>query len=79
MLASQPGTSCPKCGAESECIDWCEIDIGVGVQTFNHKYQCPTHGCFAFVYDVESLSGRTAWRDDHIDESKERASRLDDV
>jgi len=40
---------CPKCGAESPCVDHCEVDIGVGIQTFDHKYLCPEHGRFAFA------------------------------
>lgn len=39
---------CPKCGVSSECVDWCEVDTGVGLQTFDPEYRCPTHGVFAF-------------------------------
>ena len=40
---------CPKCGKISPCVDWCEVDIGVGVQTFDHEYECTEHGGFSFV------------------------------
>lgn len=43
---------CPKCGESSECVDWCEVDIGVGLQTFDPEYQCPAHGRFAFKLDA---------------------------
>lgn len=47
----QPDATCPRCNAASPCVDWNEVDIGVGVQTFDHEYQCPTHGDFAFVFE----------------------------
>jgi hypothetical protein len=40
---------CLRCGAESPCVDWNEVDIGVGVQTFEPQFECPMHGRFAFV------------------------------
>jgi hypothetical protein len=48
---------CPKCKAESPCVDWNEVDIGVGVQAFDYRYACPTHGEFSYPnepYDVNS-------------------------
>jgi hypothetical protein len=39
---------CSKCGAESPCVDWGEVDIGVGVQCFDYRYACPTHGEFGY-------------------------------
>lgn len=40
--------SCPKCKAQSPCVDHNEVDIGVGIQTFDHRFYCPTHGEFSF-------------------------------
>ena len=48
---------CPKCGAESPCVDWNEVDIGVGVQSFDYRYTCPGHGEFSYPsapYDVNN-------------------------
>ena len=42
------GTECPKCKKLSPLWDCTEIDIGVGIQEFNHEYACPEHGRFAF-------------------------------
>lgn len=42
-------SKCPKCGETSPCVDHNEVDIGIGFQTFDHEYWCPTHGGFAFV------------------------------
>jgi hypothetical protein len=42
-------TPCPKCGERSPCVDHSEVDIGVGLQTWDHEYECPTHGGFSFV------------------------------
>ncbi len=44
---------CPKCGAESPCTDWCEVDVGVGVQTWDHVHTCPTHGEFGWSQSGE--------------------------
>lgn len=52
--------ACPKCGEPSPCTDWNEVDIGVGVQTFDHVYTCPRHGDFAFSL----YTHRAAFRDD---------------
>ena len=60
----QPGTTCPKCAAPSPCIDWNEVDIGVGTQTFDHEYQCPTHGYFAFVWDLTTFESKAVFRDE---------------
>lgn len=57
-------TPCPKCSAPSPLVDYAEVDIGVGVQTFNHEYECPTHGCFAFVYDEASHRSKPIFRDE---------------
>lgn len=63
----QPGTTCPKCGAESPCVDWCEVDIGVGIQTFNHEYECPTHGRFAFVFEKDNPTrSKPIFQDDEM-------------
>jgi len=43
------GTECPKCRALSPLFDCQEVDIGVGVQEFNHEYVCPEHGQFGFA------------------------------
>jgi hypothetical protein len=64
----QPGTTCPRCGAASPCVDWNEVDIGVGVQTFDHEYECPTHGCFAFAFEHHQT--RPIFRDDRKVETK---------
>lgn len=40
---------CPRCGERSPCVDHCEVDIGIGFQTWNHEFHCSTHGGFAFV------------------------------
>lgn len=72
---------CPKCGERSPCVDHNEVDIGVGIQTWNHEFWCPTHGGFAFVEDPGVFAnfgaGRTKviFRDDAEapqDQSKER-------
>ena len=62
----QPGTTCPKCKAASPCVDWCEVNIGVGVQTWDHEYECPTHGCFGFVYDENTHRSAAVFRDDEM-------------
>lgn len=64
---SEPGTECPKCRAASPCVDWNEVDIGVGVQKFEHEYECPTHGRFAFVHEPGALFASPAaiFQDDH--------------
>jgi len=58
------GAECARCGQNSPCVDWNEVDIGVGIQTFDHEYACPTHGCFAFVWDEEVGKGRIIWRNE---------------
>ena len=42
---------CPRCGERAPCVDHCEVDNGVGIETWNHEYYCKTHGRFAFVHD----------------------------
>lgn len=61
---SQPGSSCPKCGTDVPCVDYCEVDIGVGVQTWNHEYQCPAHGPFAFTYNETTHRSEPIFRDE---------------
>lgn len=39
-----PSRDCPLCGQASECVDWVEVDIGVGTMVGNQEYLCPTHG-----------------------------------
>ena len=59
--------ACPECGLAAPCVDHCEVDVGVGVQTFDHEYECPEHGAFAFVLADSptdfSAPGRHVWRD----------------
>jgi hypothetical protein len=43
---------CPRCDLESPCVDWVEVDIGVGVQTGDYQYECPQHGVYAWVDNV---------------------------
>jgi len=61
-MNSQPDTTCPKCGAPAPCVDYSEVDIGVGVQTFDHEYQCPNCGNFAFRYEPELNRTEAVWR-----------------
>lgn len=42
-------TLCPCCMTISYLIDCIEVDIGVGVQTGNHEWECPNCGRFAFL------------------------------
>lgn len=49
---------CPFCGLPSACVDWQEVDNGVGVQQFEHEYECPAHGAFRFTREGVAL-----WRD----------------
>src|ERR1700682_3475709 len=58
----QPATTCPKCGERSPCVDWNEVDIGVGSQVFYQEYNCPTHGNFAFVF--RNYQSHPVFRDD---------------
>ena len=48
---------CPKCGAESHCVDWNEVDVGPGVMYFDYRYKCPVHGEYGYPnepYDHEN-------------------------
>lgn len=47
-IAGCSSAVCPKCGTSSPCVDHLEVDIGVGVQTGEHTYLCPTHGGFGY-------------------------------
>jgi len=58
-MDKHPPTKCPKCRAESAHTDCDEVDVGIGVITGNHCYECPTHGEFCFHH-----SGETFWRDE---------------
>ena len=58
MRAPRGPERCPKCDAESPCTDWNEVDIGVGVQTFNHSYTCPVHGIFAWDESAPYVPGK---------------------
>jgi predicted nucleic-acid-binding Zn-ribbon protein len=57
-------TKCPKCGAESRPYDWNEVDIGIGVQTYEHEWECPEHGCFSYVFDQAANRSAPLFRDD---------------
>jgi hypothetical protein len=48
-------SGCPKCGAPSECLHWEEVDIGVGIQEFDHQYGCPWHGVWGFDSEGKAL------------------------
>jgi hypothetical protein len=63
-FGDEPPTPCPKCGDKSPCVDFCEVDIGVGVQRWNHEYRCPTHGDFAFVQVAGTYRSQPIFRDD---------------
>lgn len=39
---------CPKCKTSSPLFDWDEVDIGVGIQTWDEVYVCPNHGEFGW-------------------------------
>ncbi len=47
MAAPFSPVPCPKCGEYSQPHDWNEVDIGVGVQTFDHTWVCKNHGEFS--------------------------------
>ena len=49
MKIGDPSGPCPRCKAPTTLYDFIEVDIGVGVQTFDHQYLCPECGEFAFV------------------------------
>ena len=49
---------CPKCSVPSPCVDHSEVDIGVGMQTWDHEHYCSEHGAFAFA-DGEEKDART--------------------
>lgn len=62
---------CPLCLAKSPCVDWQEVDIGVGTQTWNPEFQCPTHGLFAWAErTVEQIAAgepaRAIFADDEL-------------
>lgn len=56
--------SCLKCDALSPCVNWTDVDIGVGIQTFEHQFECPAHGRFAFVYDEKTRTSRAVFQED---------------
>ncbi len=37
-----PPTQCPRCDGSAQCCDWSEVDIGVGIQTYDYSYACET-------------------------------------
>jgi hypothetical protein len=52
------GTStCPRCAVKAPCpcIDFDEVDVGIGCITGNHQYLCEVHGVFAFGSSGEVL------------------------
>lgn len=53
-----PPRLCPFCYGPAPCIDWSEVHNGVGVQQFEHEYECDAHGVFAFT-----SGGHPIWRD----------------
>lgn len=62
-------SKCPKCGENAPCVDHSEVDIGVGIQTFDHEYWCPTHGGFVYApFAAGDLFSKDPpkvfWRDD---------------
>lgn len=65
MTRSPPYSSikCPICGAECPCVDWCEVDIGVGTQTFDPSWGCPQHGEIALTVDDGLRPARWVFRD----------------
>lgn len=52
---------CPNCGGEAPCIDWVEVDIGIGVQVFDETYECSYCGAFALPVRVGRRD--VVWRD----------------
>jgi hypothetical protein len=64
---------CPRCLAKSPCVDWNEVDIGVGVQSFEPQFQCPVHGRFAWVErTIEQMAAKeppkAIFQDDELGE-----------
>lgn len=66
-MASPDTTPCPKCSSPSPLVDCCEVDIGVGIQTWDHEYECPTHGRFVFVVDKETFKARAVFQVDELE------------
>lgn len=59
------GTRCLKCGAPSPLVAWSQVDMGVGgVQSFDHEYECPRHGEFAFRFDMSTRPPVAVFRRD---------------
>jgi hypothetical protein len=72
-VRNPPPDSCPKCGVTAPCVDWNEVDIGVGVQVFEAEYECPKHGCYAYVgTDKPGSPMAPLFRDDAEPESERR-------
>lgn len=46
---------CERCGRSCPPVHWEEVDIGVGVQVYDHVWLCPEHGEFQQpeIYGVE--------------------------
>jgi hypothetical protein len=82
-VTRKPPTSpepCPKCGAESPCVDWNEVDVGPGVMYFDYRYRCPVHGEYAYPnepfdhtdYFDQAKPPRAIFRDGLGDEEVEK-------
>jgi len=70
---------CPKCGTPSPCTDWNEVDIGPGVQYFDYRYTCPTHGEYAYPnapYDHENPA-KAIFRDEDPNETDESGRKAE--
>ncbi len=50
---SQPPEECPKCDVPSPCIHYDSVHNGVGLQYFDHMYECQTHGEWAPTHRYE--------------------------
>jgi hypothetical protein len=59
-------TQCPVCEALCECKHWQEVDIGVGVQTFDYEYFCETHGYFCYTDEGRAIFRNEAISDDSV-------------
>ena len=56
-------TRCPFCHGPAPCIDWNEVDFGVGVQQFEFEFECSAHGVFAYDYSSGANALVPIWRD----------------
>jgi hypothetical protein len=49
---------CPRCGKHSPEYDHQEVDIGVGIQEFNHEFLCPDCGVWTCVTNEEDIKAK---------------------